>query len=101
MGAYARYPTDFVSRKRASIDLRLTDEYGAIGVLSKGSSPRDSRKTSPNFRQMSVDRSSSLRKSSFDFRKSPDFRRSDNKLVFNLNKSNILYDKNLINTISN
>ncbi|XP_063995494.1 uncharacterized protein LOC135172912 [Diachasmimorpha longicaudata] len=77
MGAYSRYPSDYVPRKRASIDLRLTDEYGAMGILSRGSSPRDFRKTSsPNFRNMSFDRSSS-RKASLEFRRSPDFRRAD------------------------
>ncbi|XP_015112282.1 uncharacterized protein LOC107037957 [Diachasma alloeum] len=81
MGAYSRYPPDFVPRKRASIDLRLTDEYGAMGILSRGSSPRDFRKTSsPNFRNMSFDRSSS-RKASLEFRRSPDFRRADYRLV--------------------
>ncbi|XP_011313019.1 uncharacterized protein [Fopius arisanus] len=76
-GASSRYATDFVPQKRASIDLRLMDDFGAVAIASHGSSPRDFRNTSSsNIRNMSVDRSSS-RKTSLEFRKSPDFRRAD------------------------
>lgn len=77
-----------MQRKRASIDLKLTDEYGTTGLLT---SPRDIRKScSPNFRRMSFDkiggerrseRLAGQRKSSFEFKKSPDFRRADCRFV--------------------
>ncbi|KAK0169049.1 hypothetical protein PV327_002796 [Microctonus hyperodae] len=88
LGAYSKSPTDFVQRKRASIDLKLTDEYGTTGLLT---SPRDIRKSSsPNFRRMSFDkiggerrseRLTGQRKSSFEFKRSPDFRRADCRYV--------------------
>ncbi|CAD6223083.1 GSCOCG00005385001-RA-CDS [Cotesia congregata] len=88
LGACTKLPVDLVmARKRASIDVRLTDEDGTTGLLTRGNtSPRDFRKSpSSNFRNMSFDRISaserrpdrSGRKSSLDFRKSPDFRRFD------------------------
>ena len=80
-----RYPDDFVPRKRNSIDLRILEDL-AVRDLTK-TSPRDFRKvSSPNFRKMSLDRiggerrldkSLSYRKASLEFRRSPDFRRSD------------------------
>ncbi|XP_053593773.1 uncharacterized protein LOC103580750 [Microplitis demolitor] len=94
LGACTKLPVDLImSRKRASIDVRLTDEHGTTGLLSRGNtSPRDFRKSSSsNFRNMSFDRTSgserrpdrTLRKSSLDFRKSPDFRRFDVRFVSN------------------
>ncbi|XP_074094825.1 uncharacterized protein LOC141524714 [Cotesia typhae] len=88
LGACTKLPVDLVmARKRASIDVRLTDEHGTTGLLTRGNtSPRDFRKSpSSNFRNMSFDRISaserrpdrSGRKSSLDFRKSPDFWRFD------------------------
>ncbi|XP_015602998.1 uncharacterized protein LOC107271469 isoform X2 [Cephus cinctus] len=78
---YTRYPDDFLSRKRNSVDLLFLED------LEVKRTPRDIRKTtSPNFRKMSLDRvggerrlerNLGHRKSSFDFRRSPDFRRGD------------------------
>lgn len=68
-------------RHNASIDRKLTDEYGTIDALIEGNSPQDSAKTSPNFRRLSVDRSLSQHQSSHEFRKCPDFYRCDCKLV--------------------
>ena len=75
-------------RKRNSIDLRILEDITARDLASK-TSPRDFRKvSSPNFRKMSLDKIGSerrveksmmgFRKASFqEFRRSPDFRRSD------------------------
>ncbi|KYQ51101.1 hypothetical protein ALC60_09748 [Trachymyrmex zeteki] len=86
-GAYCRYPDDFVPRKRNSIDLRLLEELTVVTKEFSKASPRDFRKiSSPNFRKMSFDRiggdrrfdrTMGYRKASFEFRRSPDFRRGD------------------------
>lgn len=72
-------------RKRNSVDLRILEDI-AIRDVSKVS-PRDFRKvSSPNFRKMSLDKvggerrlekSLGSRKTSLDFRRSPDLRKSD------------------------
>lgn len=84
LGAYSKFPADFIPRKRASIDLRLIDEYGTTGLLSRGSSPRDFRKSSsPNFRNMSFDRIGvdrrGHRKASLEIKRSPDSRRAESR----------------------
>ncbi|KAK2585892.1 hypothetical protein KPH14_010480 [Odynerus spinipes] len=86
-GAYGKYPADFLLGKRNSVDLRLLEELGAISKDSMKVSSRDFRKlSSPNFRKMSFDRiggdhrmdkSMGHRKTSLEFRRSPDFRRGD------------------------
>ncbi|XP_034948412.1 uncharacterized protein [Chelonus insularis] len=82
----SRLSIDYSTRKRTSIDVRLTDEYGITGLLSTSTSPRDFRKSSsPNFRHMSFDRigddrrldPTAGRKASLEIRRSPDFRRAD------------------------
>ncbi|XP_046424783.1 uncharacterized protein LOC124182044 isoform X1 [Neodiprion fabricii] len=81
--SFAKYPDDFVSRKRNSVDLRVLEE------LEFRRSPKDFRKiSSPNFRKMSLDRVGGearkndrtpvgYRKASLDCRKSPDIRKKD------------------------
>ncbi|XP_048505321.1 uncharacterized protein LOC105687762 isoform X2 [Athalia rosae] len=78
-----KYPDDFISRKRNSIDIRMLEE------LEFKRSPKDFRKiSSPNFRKMSLDRIGGdirkvdrtpvgYRKASLDCKKSPDFRKKD------------------------
>ena len=87
-GVYCRFPDDFVPRKRNSVDLKML-ELNLKDSLKK--SPQDFRKiSSPNFRKMSFDRIGSdrrserslgSRKASLDFKRSPDFRKCDYRLV--------------------
>ncbi|XP_058798865.1 uncharacterized protein LOC131668586 isoform X2 [Phymastichus coffea] len=84
-GSNIRYPDDFVPRKRNSIDIKILEDLVARDWSR--TSPRDFRKiSSPNFRKMSLDKlggerrldkSASFRKASLEFRRSPDFRRTD------------------------
>ncbi|XP_011498501.1 PREDICTED: uncharacterized protein LOC105362713 [Ceratosolen solmsi marchali] len=86
-GTYSiRYPDDFVARKRNSVDMKILEDLMSRELISK-TSPHDFRKlSSPNFRKMSLDRiggerrlekSLGNRKASFEFKRSPDFRKSD------------------------
>jgi hypothetical protein len=87
LGTYSiRYPDDFVPRKRNSIDLKILEDLMSRDLVSK-TSPHDFRKiSSPNFRKTSLDKiggerrfekSLGSRKASFEFKRSPDLRKSD------------------------
>ncbi|XP_076292296.1 uncharacterized protein LOC143214789 [Lasioglossum baleicum] len=79
-----------LSGKRNSMDIRLVEELGAAKDLMKVS-PRDFRKiSSPSFHKMSFDkigserrseRSMGQRKTSLEFRRSPDFRKGDYRML--------------------
>ncbi|KAJ8678598.1 hypothetical protein QAD02_014385, partial [Eretmocerus hayati] len=80
-----RYPDDFVPKKRNSIDIRILEGL-QLKDLALKTSPRDSRKiSSSNCGKILLERMASerkadkslSRKASFDFKRSPDFKRTD------------------------